>query len=71
MPESKLSAHVATVRAYLATKEGKREMKRLGLAFGLSYQAALAQQVVVLCGVERYKDIQAIVDEVLIVELVA
>ena len=69
MPIIILSAHVATVRRYLATEEGRREMRRLNLQFGLSYQRALAQKVVWLCNVDRYEDITAIVDEVLIVEL--
>jgi hypothetical protein len=71
MPEPRLTACIATVRAYLATDEGRREMRRLGLCFGLSYQHALAQKVVALCGVTRYEDITAIVDETMIRELVA
>lgn len=69
MSQDRLAAHVATMRAYLATEEGRREMKRLGLCFGLSYPAALCQQVAILCGVSRYEDLAAIVDEVLIEEL--
>jgi len=66
-----LSAYVSQVRAYLATAEGRREVRRLGLAYGLSYQAALAQIVVGLCGLVVYEAIQAVVDEVVIQELAA
>jgi hypothetical protein len=71
MPEYRLSAHVATMRAWLASEEGRREMNRLTWRKRFGYTAALAQEVVIVCGLEEYEDVAAVVDEVLIKELAA
>lgn len=62
-------ANIKTVRDYIATDEGRRELRRLMQCFGLSYVAALAQLVVTLCGVTRYEEIASVVDEIACREL--
>ncbi len=69
MPESIIAAHVAAVRAYLATDEGRREIRRIMACFGYSYEAVIAQKVCWLCNLVRYEDILKVVDLVVIAEL--
>lgn len=64
MPESKLEAYIAKVRAYLATAEGARNYWKARLAYGYGHAKALAGAVMHSTHLVVYERITAVVEAI-------
>jgi hypothetical protein len=69
MSEQTLADYVARVRAYLHTPEGDRNRRLMMVGFGWSYERAVAESVMHVCGLRIYERIREVADAVLIQEL--
>lgn len=69
MTPAALSAHVARVRAYLHSPEGRAASHRRMLAEGWPYERVVGEAVCYVTRIVTYERIQEIADQVIIAEL--